>query len=326
MLVAMDIPAAAAGPWIALGVVLAVVLLGLVGLGAGLLARRPPAGAVPTPAEQPHGDPPDHPREHGHDDLAAFLEHPPGSSGHRGTTVAGWATLSAPAPMTGRLPQPAAAPASPPGPSRQVLVALATAALLLLGAAAAVATGLADRDTGPSTATPSPTSAPTGRPLDAEEVEVRLTFGGMVLEEHAVGVTATYPELHLTGNRAHVELPTYNCLAAEAPADPAAAGCRRSVPEYADLVAPDLEVTRTDDGLTITGRFPTLTRPNGTAPAATGRAYELRVTVVHGDRPEDGWLPARGVLRLGAYETATTGTDAAAGVNVLRYGDRQPPR
>jgi hypothetical protein len=64
MLVRMDIPAAA-GPWIALGVVVGIVLLGLVGLGAALLLRRPPGGAP-----EPTGD--------DTDDLAAFHEHPPG--------------------------------------------------------------------------------------------------------------------------------------------------------------------------------------------------------------------------------------------------------
>jgi hypothetical protein len=190
------------------------------------------------------------------------------------------------------------------------------AAVLLAGAAVAVAAGLADRDPGRRDAAPaSPAAAP-------EELEARLSFGGVVLERHAVGVTATYPELRVTGDRAQLELPTYNCLAAEAPSDPTAAGCRRTVPQYAELTAPDLRVTETTDGWEIRGRFPTEIRPNGSGPTPTGRTYELVVTVVAGDRARHGWLPAEGTLRLGPDETATTDTDAAAGINVLRTGRR----
>jgi hypothetical protein len=301
MLVGMDIPAAA-GPWIALGLVLAVLLLGLAGLAAALPFRRTRSDA--PAARRPDG------LDDGPDDLARFLEHPPGSPGDAGPTGSGWAVLSHPQP-----PQPTPPPPSRPGARRAVL-AMAVAAVLLLGAAAVLATGLRGPD-----AAPSHVDGAVGRP-----VEMRLSFGGVVLEQHAVGVTATYPELRVTGDRsrarAHVELPTYNCLAAEAPADPVAAGCRRSTPEYADLSAPDLQLRDTGGRLEITGRFSPFTRPNGSAPAATGRSYELRVSVVPGNRPQEGWLPANGVLSLGPDEAATTGTDADAGINVLRYGDR----
>jgi hypothetical protein len=199
---------------------------------------------------------------------------------------------------------------------------MAVTGLLLVAAAAAVAAGADGRN---PTARPAGTSA-SGRPLESGAVEARLTFGGVVLEPHAVGVTATYPGLRLTGEpgrrRAHLALPTWNCLAAEAPADPSAAGCRPSVPEYADLAEPDLDVTETADGLRIAGRFATVTRSNGAAAERTGRAYDLVVTVVPGKRPENGWLAADAVLRLGDQRTGTTGTDAAAAVNVVRYGDR----
>jgi hypothetical protein len=308
MLVGMDIPAAA-GPWIALGVVLGIVLLGLAGLGAVLLARR---SATRTPVRQ-------EPSDDVADDLATFLEHPPGSPGERRGPETGWAALSAPPPAP-------AAPAAPgargvPG-ARRSLVVVAVAAVLLAGGAAAVAAGSRDDDpaTGPS-ARGSTTPERTSRP-PAEDIEARLSFGGVVLERHAVGITATYPELRLTGGRAQLELPTYNCLAGEAPPDPVAAGCRRTASEYAELAAPDLRVTRTGEGLEITGRFPTETRPNGSGPVPTGRTYEFVITVAAGDRARHGWLPAEGTLHLGRDEAATTGTDAAAGVNVLRYGDR----
>jgi hypothetical protein len=200
---------------------------------------------------------------------------------------------------------------------------MAVTGLVLVGGAAAVAAGT--QDGRPSTRSAS-TASGTGAPRDPGAVEARLSFGGVVLEPHAVGVTATYPELRLTGRtgglRARVELPTWNCLAAEAPADPDAAGCRRSVTEYADLAEPDLEVSETGRGIEISGRFPTVAHPNGSAPAATGHTYELRVTVVAGDDPREGWLPADAVLRLGSGRAETTGTDAAAGINVLRYGGR----
>jgi hypothetical protein len=318
MLVGMDIPAAAAAPWIALGVVLGILLLALAGLTAAWVSGRSPAGK-PPPAGPGCSD--DGARDDGAaDDLAGFLEHPPGSPGARDPRGDGWASLVAPAPTAA----PATAATEPRRPSSvRVLGVMAVAALLLVGGAAAVATGL-------------PGEPATGR--GPRGFELRLTFGGLILERRAVGVTVTYPELRLTGDRTHrraqVELPTWNCLADEAPAEPAAAGCRRSLTEYADLTAPSLDVTGGADELRISGRFPTATRPNGTPPEPTGRVYELRVTVHPGTgpragrqpaadrRPTAGWRPAAGVLRLGADSTETTATDVDAGRNVLRYGDR----
>ena len=300
MLVGMDIPAAA-GAWIALGVVLGLVLLGLAGLGAALLFRRAPARPAATGDDA--------------DDLATFLEHPPGFPGERRRPAEGWAVLSAP-------PSPTAADAPGLALSRRVLVAPVMVALLLAGAAVAVAAGRGDGDRHHrASAHGSQTRGPAEAPA-AEGIEARLSFGGVVLERHAVGVTATYPELRLAGDRARLELPTYNCLADEAPSDPAIGACRRTVPEYAELAAPDLRVTEAGDGWQITGRFATEIRPNGSSPEPTGRAYELVVTVVPGDRAGNGWRAADGTLRLGPDETATTGTDAAARVNVLRDRSR----
>jgi hypothetical protein len=316
MLVGMDIPGTSAGAWLALGVVLGVLMLGLAVLGAALLFRR--EGPVDRPDDDVLRD--DEP----HDDLAGFLEHPPGTARGSQPPAEGWVSL-APSPVPVRIPEPVGVPAPRPLGTRAVLAVMAVAALRLVAAAAAVA---AATDRANPTARPAQASAPptTGRPLERGAVEARLTFGGVVLEPHAVGVTATYPGLRLLGEpgrlRAHVELPTWNCLAAAAPADAAAAGCRRSVTEYADLAEPALEVRETSEGVRIAGRFPTVTRSNGGSSARTGRTYELVVTVVPGDRPENGWLPADAVLRLGDQRTETTGTDAAAGVNVLRYGER----
>jgi hypothetical protein len=322
MLVGMDIPAAAAAPWLALGVVLGILLLGLVGLGAALLLRRPDPGGPPTtPARS------DDPGDDARDDLAGFLEHPPGSAGGPELPAEGWAVLALSAPVPHSVPDPTPEPvavgrSAPGSGTRRVLAAMAVAALLLVAAAAAVATGLPVRGPG------EPAAASSAGMRSPEGLEAHLSFGGVVLERRAVGVTASYPELLLTGEgagsdlRASVRLPTWNCLTDEPPGDPVAAGCRRTVPEYGDLATPALEVVRTHDGLRIAGRFPTETRPNGSAPAPTGRVYELAVTVVAGNRPRNGWLPASGVLELGADRTETTGTDVAAGVNVLRYGDR----
>lgn len=135
-----------------------------------------------------------------------------------------------------------------------------------------------------------------------------MTFAGLVLEERAVGVTATYPAVELTADRdgpvARLTLPTWNCLAAEAPDDPSAAGCVPSRTEYAELRAPDLEVTETGKGLRFTGQFPTETRPAGGPPEPTGRSYGIEVTVTADDEPRPGrWSPASGVLTLGDRET-----------------------
>jgi hypothetical protein len=316
MLVGMDIPAAA-GSWTAVAAVLGLLLLGGTGLATALLLRRRrPAPLAP-------------PQEDRRDDLAGFLEHPPGTAGALSPPGDGWAALSAPAPPRGPTAPPEAI-RKPRRPSRRdVPAATAVAALVLAAATTAAALVLAggghgrDTDRGRDRETRSGTA---DRRLDGTSLEARLSFGGVVLEPHAVGITATYPELRLTGDgervRAHLELPTWNCLAGDAPADPVAAGCRRSVPEFADLAEPDLTVTAAGDGLRITGRFATSTRPNGGAPAATGRTYELDVTLVPGDRARNGWLPAEAVLELGGNRTETTGADTATGVNVLRYRER----
>jgi hypothetical protein len=120
-----------------------------------------------------------------------------------------------------------------------------------------------------------------------------------------VGVTATYPELVLTADRdrpvVRLTLPTWNCLATEAPADPAAAGCVPGRTEYAELRAPALTLTRDGDRLLITGRFPTEIRSNGAGPEPTGRVYPLRITVEPGEPAREGrWGTASGVLELGA--------------------------
>jgi len=297
MLDGMDIPGAAAGtataPWLVLGAVLGVLLVLLAGLVAALVLRRR------NPGPPAHGPAADDRR----DDLPGFLESPPGSGAGPTVPQTGWAALTAPI-----------APAAPP-PARGrrdavvVLAAMAVTALLLVGAAAAVAA----------------TSGPGGRrdphtrghePAARDAAAARLTFGGVVLEPRAVGVTATYPVVEVTTDgersRATVEFPTFNCLAAEAPADPVAAGCTRSLPEYAELASPDLEVQRDGDGLRISGLFPTELRPNGSAPTPTGRAYDLRITVTPAGEGR-GWQPADGVLELGPDRAVTTAGEIRSG-------------
>jgi hypothetical protein len=302
MLDRMDIPGTATAPWLLLGVVLGVLLVLLAGLIAAWVLRR----RRPTPPVQP-------PRpDDGRDDLPAFLECPPGSGAGPTVPQAGWAALTAPA-------VPVAPPSPPSLPSRGrrdavvVLTAMAVTALLLVGAVAAVAA----------------TSGPDGRrgahsrdgaPAARDAAAARLTFGGLVLEPRAVGITATYPVVELAadgdGAWARLEFPTFNCLTAEAPADPVAAGCTPSVPEYAELRSPDLVVDRDGHGLRVSGRFATEVRPNGSAPEATGRAYDVRIAV----RPADGgsgrgWRPAEGVLELG---TGRAETVDKPGVSVYR--------
>ena len=300
----MDIPGSATGtaavPWLVLGVVVGVGLVLLAGLGMALFLRRKgPPEAVAEPGS-PAADT---------DDLPGFLESPPGSTSP--DPPAGWAALVAVAGTPARADLLTPAPRSRRG-TAVVLGAMAVAALLLLGAAAAVAA--ISRGGGHASASPARTAAaPAG-------MAARLTFGGVVLEPRTVGVTATYPVIEIFADgdrtRARVELPTFNCLTGDAPADPVAAGCTRSVTEYAELSSPALVIRTDGDGFRVTGHFPTDVRPNGSPPAPTGRAYELRITVTPtAGAAEHGWRPARGVLELGPGTATTVGEP---GVNVLR--------
>ena len=297
MLVRMDIPGAAATgttavPWLLVSPLLGVGLVLLAAATSALVRRRRP--------DAPPADP-------GGDDLPGFLESPPGSGGP--VVTAGWSVLS---------PAQAAVPAPPTRRRRDTVgpsLAVAVAVLLLLGAAVVVvaASRAGDR---PAPGRPSAAATPGAAPA------ARLTFGGVVLEPRAVGVTATYPVVEVATEggrtRARIELPTFNCLTGEAPADPVAAGCARAATEYAELAAPDLGVRTDGDRLEITGRFPTELRPNGSPPAATGRVFQLRIsaTPTRGES-RNGWRPARGVLELGPGRAATVGTE---GLNVLRAG------
>ena len=125
-----------------------------------------------------------------------------------------------------------------------------------------------------------------------------------MLEPRAVGVTAAYPEVRLTTGagaaRLELRLPTYNCLAAGAPADPVAAGCTATPVEHAVVEGDDLRVTRDGEGWVVHGTAATVLRPGGSPPEATGRVYPLELTVVpEGPPAADGTRAARGELRLG---------------------------
>ena len=243
---------------IAVGVLLAVAGLVLVGLVAAFVAhRRATTPVVPPPAEHV-------------DDLTDFLEFPPGT-----------ATPARPATDSVVALAPAPRPAAPASPRRSVptaaLAVLAGLLVLLLVAAAVVA----------ATAGPDRRGHEQRRAVRDDEApaaaEAQLRFGGIVLEERAVGVTVSYPELILgadaDGPVASLELPTWNCLATEAPEDPAEAGCVPGRTEYAELDSPELSVTADGDGLRIEGDFATTTRPTGSDPEPTGRSYDLVVTV-----------------------------------------------
>ncbi|WP_136697197.1 hypothetical protein [Geodermatophilus dictyosporus] len=324
----MDSPAPVAA-W----VVLAVALLALGAVAAGLLlGRRGRAAAEPEaqPEAQPEAEPagPETParpagRRWAQDDLPGFLESPPGTP----------ATVGPGPPPP---PVPAPGPAGP-DPAGRTVAGLAVAALALVAVLAAVAGVARGGDALPGahatapeprapapTATP-PTTAPTelppvpadplpgergagalatrSVPLGDDGVTARLALGGLVLERRAVGVTVAYPSVSVTVGEgealAHVLLPTWNCLGGTAPADPAAAGCTPAGVEYADLPTPALEVTRDGDALRLTGRFPTYTRPSGTPPTYTGRVYPLSVTVVPAGPLRDGQARAEGALFLG---------------------------
>jgi hypothetical protein len=265
---------------IAVGVLLALAGLVLVGLVAAFAAGRrtgPPARAATL-------DPVD--------DLPDFFASPPGSTPSRGpahppSSDAVVALSPPPRPAT---PGPSRTPAVPTG----VLAALGGLVVLLLVAAVVVASlPVSGRRDAGGLGAPREARAPTG-------AEARLRFGTVVLEERAVGVTVSSPELILDadgeGPVASLELPTWNCLAAEAPEDPAEVGCAPGRTEYAELRSPELEVVRDGDDLRIAGAFATATRPAGSDPEFTGRTYDLVVTVHPGS-------PGSGELELGDRST-----------------------
>jgi hypothetical protein len=167
----------------------------------------------------------------------------------------------------------------------------------------------------------------TGVPVGTTEaagprkVSARLIFDGVVLERHPVGVTVAYPRVQATsaGDRAaaEVELATFNCLSSEAPEDPVAAGCTRSVTEHAELSTPELAVAAGGTELRLSGRFATFRRPNGSPPVATGRVYELTVRAAPRDgRAGEGQEPATGLLHLGDDRVGTSDDEP----NTITYG------
>ncbi|MGY1743521.1 MULTISPECIES: hypothetical protein [unclassified Blastococcus] len=338
---------AAAVPWAVLGVVLlALAALAAVPArrrrpGAGSDAGRPAPGALPD-APPPASPPPAFPD----DDLPAFAATPPGTPG------------AAPPPESPARVRVAAAGTGADGgpPPGRVLLAMTAAALALLAVLALLAgaaRGTREDSGAPADATtagappPSPpaplpvpdlppvppepvpgqpgagTLAAVSVPPDAGGWAARLAFAPLVLERRAVGVTVAAAAVGVTSRAdgtalAHVRLPTWNCLATEAPTDPAAAGCVPGPVEYADLPSPALRATAEDGGLRLTGRFPTYTRPAGGPPLYTGRVYELTVTLSAGE-PVDagGWAPARGTLFLGTDRAAAL---EDAGVSAVRRG------
>ncbi|WNV74756.1 hypothetical protein [Geodermatophilus sp. DSM 44513] len=304
-------------PW----AVLVVALLGSAGLVAVALGGdRPPspraaAPRAPRPAPRWRDD-----------DLPGFLESPPGTP----------AVPVRPAPESDDRHE---LPAGPDG-TRRVVAGMAAAALLLVAALAGVAAAARSEGPAPAAApTPEPpvdlppvpadplpgeggagVLAHRSVPLGADGVAARLAFGGLVVEQRAVGTTVGYPSVSVTagdaGALAHLLLPTWNCLGTEPPPDPVAAGCVRSRTEYADLPAPALSVHREGRDLRLAGRFPSYTRPVATPPAYTGRVYDLAVTVSPAGPVVDGAAPAGGTFSLGL---ARAGAVDEPGLGVVRY-------
>ncbi|MEI4272108.1 hypothetical protein TEK04_10275 [Klenkia sp. LSe6-5] len=163
----------------------------------------------------------------------------------------------------------------------------------------------AEPSSAPLTAASAGDLAGTDVPPGEDGFRADLAFPGIVLEPRAVGVTVAYPALRVSGDGdravAHLELPVWNCLAADPPADPVAAQCSRSLVEYADLGSPDLAVAARGDGVDLQGTFATYTRPNGSAPSYTGRGYPVTVQLT----PTAGGVAA--TLQLGDGEVAATG-------------------
>ncbi|MGY1807326.1 hypothetical protein ACI8AF_08140 [Blastococcus sp. SYSU D00669] len=314
----MDVSAAAAGPSLALGIAVAVGVLALAVAVALVVTWRRPGGSAGR------GDRPPPPGVFPDDDLPAFREHPPGFPGPR-------------PPGATDQRRTAVGPATPGTNPVRALAVLALVALLLIAAAAAVAAATGDGppdpepgSAGTSGAAASPTTsaqatpsepgelAALSVPLGADGTAARLVFGTVVLARHEVGITVSRPALSVTvagdGTAlAHVLLPTWNCMTDRPPADPAAAGCRASVVEEADLPTPALVVVRSGDELQLSGRFPTYTRPSGGPPVFTARVYALDVVVRPDDADAEGWTAASGELSTGgsrvpAVDDATLST------------------
>ncbi|WP_409330502.1 hypothetical protein [Trujillonella humicola] len=308
--------------------VLGVVLLLLAGLLAAPLARRRPAAPAPEPAPAPPL--PTFPD----DDLPSFRAAPPGTPGAA-------PPQGRPAPSRTAPAGDGDGDTEGDRAAGRVLLALAAAALALIAVLALLAgvESVADDDgegsgpAAPPAGPPAPvtsdppvpplptvpddplpgergagTLAMLSVPLDDGGWAARLVFEPLVLEPRAVGATVTVPAVGVTRRTdgtalAHVRLPTWNCLSADAPPDPAAAGCTPGPVEYADLPSPALRTTVEDGRLRLTGRFPTYTRPAGSVPVYTGRVYELTVTVAaagrHAAAGDDRWAPAEGTLFLG---------------------------
>jgi hypothetical protein len=334
----MDSSAPAAVPW----VVLLLALAALAGLAAVVLTR-PRSPSPPRPGRDPAAPAPPASRWPD-DDLPRFLESPPGTPG------------DLPAPVAAPVADAGDEPAGTPDGSRRVLAGMAAAGLVLVAALSGVAVATRDGGgppgaPAPGTVAPSPragtTPAPATSPalpavpvdplpgeggagvlaarsvpLGEDGVVARLAFGGIVVERQAVGTTVGYPSVSVTAAGdgrtalAHLRLPTWNCLTPEPPADPAAAGCVRSRTEHADLPSPALTVTRDGRDLRLTGRFPTYTRPIGTAPAYTGRGYDLTVTVSPAGPVRNGGATAEGTLFLGTDRAASV---EEPGLNAVRY-------
>ncbi len=334
----MESSAPAALPW----VVLVLALLGFAGLAVAALTGRGRLSPPPVAPREPRSVRPA-PRWRD-DDLPGFLEAPPGTP------------AVPPPPPAVSVVDAEEGPPAPPDGSRRTVAGMAAAALLLVAALAGVAGATRDGSSAPAqpapgTVAPFPWTGPTtppappsglpavpadplpgesgagtlaarSVPLGDDGVLARLTFGGIVVERHAVGTAVAYPSVSVTAAGdggtalAHLRLPTWNCLTAEPPADPAAAGCVRSRTEYADLPSPALSVTREGRDLRLAGRFPTYTRPIGTAPGYTGRVYDLAVTVSPAGPVRDGAAPAAGTLFLGTDRAASVD---APGLNAVRY-------
>ncbi|MGY1915484.1 hypothetical protein [Blastococcus sp. SYSU DS0973] len=282
----MDASTSAA--WLVVGVVLGVLAVGAVVAGVAA-ARRRSGTAGDRPAGAPDGRV---------DDLADFLAHPPGTRPEAPAST-GWATL-APTPPVGPPPRD-----EERRRAHLPLAVLCVAALALVGTAAAIAAGSRSGDE-PTPAQPrSPEPVPTAGGATDDRLVADVAVAGLVLEPRAVGITAAYPELQLTSDdgtaRLELRLPTYNCLAAEPPPDPVAAGCVATPVEHATLGPEQLLIERDGDRLTVRGHAATATHPGGSPPEPTGRVYQLELSLAPSGTPAaDGSRPAVGTLRLGS--------------------------
>ena len=293
----MDVPAAAAGPWIVLGAVLGALLL--------LAARSPRSLRLrsPAPPEPAAAPPADGPR----DDLADFLAHPPGTRGAPVDDARRVGAARAAGPPRG----PRTAPGGDgPGGALAGPRGRRAAARRHRRRARRRASGRRRRGAGasphrraphrraPHRRAPHRRRAPRGRRRAAG---LRRRRPGGARGGHHRGATPSWSSAWTArgGEVARLRLPAVNCLAVAAPPEPGDPACRAARTEYAELSAPAPARGARRRPAHRLRPLRHLLRPPGAAAEPTGRSYEVVVTVTAAGAEGRGLADGGGRAALG---------------------------